>query len=118
MQWWFLQSLEGTAVLHFNSMMGAFGGHANHGDASRYALHAVQMQSLAHVQVSCASPIKHLQDVTSDDRNWVHLLYPLGRLGSTPFVCRTLFAQHSMCSCTCKRLCLFYLRVLTHMQKA
>ncbi|KAA6425748.1 MAG: glycosyltransferase family 77 [Trebouxia sp. A1-2] len=31
-----LASLEETAVLHFDSMMGAFGGHANHGDASRF----------------------------------------------------------------------------------
>ncbi|KAL0034633.1 hypothetical protein WJX77_000275 [Trebouxia sp. C0004] len=31
-----LASLKETAVLHFDSMMGAFGGHANHGDASRF----------------------------------------------------------------------------------
>lgn len=31
-----LASLEETAVLHFDSMLGAFGGHVNHGDASRF----------------------------------------------------------------------------------
>ncbi len=64
MQRQFLQSLEETAVLHFDSMIGAFGGHANHGDASRYALRAVHVQNLAHVQMSCASPIRYVQDVT------------------------------------------------------
>ena len=118
MQWRFLQSLEGTAVLHFDSMMGAFGGHANHGDASRYALRPIQFPNHAHVQMSCASPIKYGQDVTGDDPNWLHLLYPLACHGSTPFARRALFAQHRLLIYmqTCLRL--FHLRVLTQVQES
>lgn len=125
-QWRLLQSLEETAVLHFDSMMGAFGGHANHGDASRYALHAVllQIQSLDHVQVSRASPIRHLQDVTSDDQNWSHLQSPLGSSGllvavAAHYCCVDLCLHNTACAhVRANMLCLFYLRILIHMQES